>query len=100
MRQRALWWPKSPIPPLWQGVERIAGNSGVISQTQQHLHASIERVLCPSGVKTAADRNEIEIVYEAAAWGYILVTPTTATLGASQEAFSDADANSRASGFA
>ena len=54
--------------------QRIAGNSGIITEDQRNLRAKIEEILFPGGAKDQGQINDAEIVYEALAWSHILVT--------------------------
>jgi hypothetical protein len=41
---------------------------------EQRLWLAIERAIFPRGAQTDAQRNDVEIVFQAHAWGYVLVT--------------------------
>jgi hypothetical protein len=42
--------------------------------TEQHIWNAIESAVFPGGATSAGERNDVEIVFQAAAWGYVLVT--------------------------
>lgn len=52
----------------------IAGDSGRITRQQHDLYSAIEHVLWGTAAGADSERNDTKIVYEAGAWGYILVT--------------------------
>lgn len=41
---------------------------------EQQIWNAIESAIFPGGAGTAGERNDVEIVFQAAAWGYVLVT--------------------------
>ena len=53
---------------------QVRTNSARISQEQKCRYAEIERAIFPNGVMSQNQRNDVEIVYQAADWRYILVT--------------------------
>ena len=52
----------------------VRTNSARISPEQQLRYSQIEQALFPAGTTSKGQRNDVEIVYQAADWGYILVT--------------------------
>lgn len=52
----------------------IRANSARISEEQHARYAAIEAAILPNGVSSSSQRNDVDIVYEASAWGHIVVT--------------------------
>jgi hypothetical protein len=52
----------------------VSTNSALISEEQRRRYSAIEQILFPPGVRAEGERNDVDIVYQAADWGYILVT--------------------------
>lgn len=54
--------------------KQVRGRAHRVTADQQKRRDLIERVLFPRGASTESQRNDVEIVYQAAAWSSILVT--------------------------
>ena len=53
---------------------QLRTNSSRISPEQHQRFSGIEKAVFPNGVTMDSERNDVEIVYQAADWGYVLVT--------------------------
>lgn len=53
---------------------QVRTNSSRITAEQKARFSAIERALFPEGAADDSQRNDVEIVFQAADWGYILVT--------------------------